>query len=85
MERNILQALWERHVYDPDFDDLPSQNTLAGWAGYHFDTTFKTALSGLVKACLLGNGKHHGRRGGYYLTERGNIAGGLIAKMTGHD
>ncbi len=85
MERDILQSLLEHNIQDPDFDELPSQKTLAGWSGYPYDATFKAALSALGKAGLVDNGRHHGRRGGYFLVVRGVLAAQTIVKMNGHD
>lgn len=70
-ERNILQAMLENSVTDQMKPNLPGQKLVATWAGYDLDTTFKTSLSGLVKAGLLVNGKHTGKRGGYSLTAEG--------------
>jgi len=54
--------------------DRPSQMRLAKLAGYEPDATFKNALSNLVKLGLLDNARHHGGRGGYFITERGRLA-----------
>jgi hypothetical protein len=85
MERCILQALHEKDITDPDTDEMPGQKIIAEWAGFPFDTNLKNALTALVKARLLDNGKHHGRRGGYFLTERGVVAAQLLHNVTGHD
>jgi 7-cyano-7-deazaguanine synthase in queuosine biosynthesis len=78
MQRHIIQALSERDITDPDIDKLPGQPKVAELAGYTYDTSLKNALTALVKAQLLDNGKHHGRRGGYFLTERGLMAAQLL-------
>lgn len=78
MERNILVALSERHVIGIDAKNHPGQELLSRWAGYNCDASFKAALSGLVKMQLIDNGKHHGRRGGYFLTEDGKRAAEIV-------
>jgi hypothetical protein len=85
MQRCILQALLEKDVTDPDIDELPSQRMVADWAGYPYDTSIKNELTALVKMQLLGNGKQHGRRGGYYLKGRGVQAAKLLCETTSHD
>lgn len=84
MERNCIQVLFERHIIGPNAMNRPAQETLSKWAGYSCDTNFKTALSAIVKANYLDNGRHHGKRGGYFLTARGDRAGKLITS-TSHD
>lgn len=74
MEREILQGLHERRVYGIDSKTLPSQQVLSKWVGYSLDTTFKNALATVVKAEFVDNAKHHGRRGGYFLTPDGRQA-----------
>lgn len=78
MEHNIITALSEKGVVGLHAANQPSQVTLAKWAGYKWDTTFKNTLSSLVKAEFLDNGSHHGRRGGYFLTPKGEEAGRLL-------
>jgi hypothetical protein len=85
MERCIVQAIAEKNITDPQLDQLPSQQTVAQWAGYDYDTNLKNSLTSLVKAQLLDNGKHHGRRGGYFLTDRGVLAAKLLSESNGHD
>lgn len=80
MERHILVALGERSVVGLEAKNLPGQQQLAKWAGYDWDTSFKTALSTLCKTGLLDNGRHHGRRGGYFLSTEGAAAAQLIDK-----
>lgn len=74
MERKILQTLNERKVYNLEHTNLPTQEALAKWTGYPYDASLKAALSSLVKACFLDNGRHHGLRGGYFLTPDGKAA-----------
>jgi hypothetical protein len=69
-------------VTDPEIDELPSQRMVAEWAGYPYDTSIKNELTALVKMQLLGNGKQHGRRGGYYLKGRGVQAAKLLCEAT---
>jgi hypothetical protein len=78
MQRNVIVALAEKKVIGVDAANQPGQTMLARWAGYDCDATFKGALSALVKAGFLDNGRHHGRRGGYFLTAKGRQASGLI-------
>lgn len=78
MERSCLQAMGEKGIFDLVAGRLPNQEALSRWAGYPCDTTFKTALSSLVKAGYLDNGRHHGKRGGYFLTVCGMRAFGLL-------
>ncbi len=85
MERDIIESLAEHDVTDPELDELPGQKKLAEWAGYEFNTNVKNALTALVKSGLLGNLKHRGRRGGYFLTAAGVIAGEIVRNATGHD
>lgn len=80
LERCVIAALAEKHVIGVDASNQPGQALLAKWAGYAFDATFKAAVSSLVKARLLGNGRHHGRRGGYFLTTNGKQAADFLAK-----
>jgi len=82
-ERNCIQALFEKNVIGAAAKHRPSQETLSKWAGYPFDTTFKNALSALVKAGFLDNGRHKGTRGGYFLTAKGERAGALL--VNSHD
>lgn len=83
MEREIIQALHEKRIVSMEGSaKLPSQSVLADWAGYPFDTTFKSALATVVKTRLVGNGRHHGLRGGYFLTPDGRRAAQL---SFGHD
>lgn len=78
MERHIIIALAEHKVVGLDNALQPSQWVIAGWAGYEWDATFKATLSTLVKTKFLGNGRHHGRRGGYFLTPKGERAATII-------
>lgn len=78
MERHIIIALLEKDVIGLQAVNQPSQQTLAKWSGYEWDTTFKNALSALVKAGFLDNGSHHGRRGGYFLTPTGERAAAIL-------
>ena len=71
MERAIAVALLEKGCLSASASHLPSQETLSRWAGYKWDSAFKSALSSLVKSGLLDNARHHGRRGGYLLTSEG--------------
>lgn len=80
MQRHVIVALAEKRMIGVDARNPPGQTRLATWAGYGCDATFKGALSSLVKARLLGNGRHHGRRGGYFLTAVGKQAADLVAK-----
>lgn len=80
MQRNVVQALSERGFVEPKAKKLPGQALLAKWAGYEFDTTFKNAMSSLVKTRLVDNAKHHGRRGGYFLTAIGTQAAEIIIR-----
>lgn len=80
IQRHVVQALSERGFVDPKAKKLPSQASLAKWAGYEFDTTFKNAMSSLVKTRLVDNAKHHGRRGGYFLTATGTQAAEIIIR-----
>jgi hypothetical protein len=79
MQRDCIQALYERSIIGENASDRPSQEVLAVWAGYSHDATFKNALSALVKAEFLDNGRHHGTRGGYFLTVKGEEAGPIIS------
>lgn len=78
MERNCIQSLYEKGIVGANVNNRPTQETLSRWAGYQCDTNFKTALSAVVKAGYLDNGRHHGKRGGYFLTPKGECAGQLI-------
>ncbi len=78
MERHSIIALAENNVIGLDSTKQPSQKLIAQWAGYEWDASFKAALSSLVKAGFLGNGKHHGRRGGYFLTPKGEVAAAIL-------
>lgn len=80
IERDCLVAVYEKGIVGPDARNQPDQNTIAGWAGYAWDATLKAALSTLVKMEMLGNGRHHGRRGGYFVTDRGAAAAEIISK-----
>lgn len=80
MQRHVIVALAEKRMIGVDARNPPGQTRLATWAGYGCDATFKGALSSLVKARLLGNGRHHGRRGGYFLTAAGKQAADFVAK-----
>jgi len=77
MERDAIQALCERRI-DVNASGKPNQATLAKWAGHKYDATFKAALASLYKAGFLDNGRHHGTRGGYYFTPKGERAGRWI-------
>lgn len=79
MEREAIVALAEKCLVGPNSGRLPGQALLAKWAGnYDADATFKAAMSNLVKMGLLDNARHHGTRGGYFLTPRGLEASKLI-------
>ncbi len=86
-EQHCIQALYEKSVIGENANSRPSQDTLSKWAGYPFDTTFKNALSTVVKAGFLSNGRHRGKRGGYFLTAKGERAGALLVQpvMTSQD
>lgn len=83
MEQAVLVALLEKRCDDPERRELPSQEKLARWSGYKCDTAFKSALSGLVKAGLLDNRRHHGKRGGYFLTMPGRLAADQFRAASG--
>jgi hypothetical protein len=74
MERHIIIALAEKHAVGLDGAHQPSHEVIAKWAGYGCDSTLKATLSSLVKSGFLDNGSHHGRRGGYFLTPKGEQA-----------
>lgn len=78
MERDVIIALAEKGIVGVNAANQPGQALLAKWAGYGFDATFKAAVSALVKSRLLDNGRHHGRRGGYFLTTLGRQAAEFI-------
>jgi hypothetical protein len=79
MEREAIVALAEKRLVGPNSGRLPSQSLLAKWAGnYEPDATFKAAMSNLVKMRFLDNARHHGTRGGYFLTPLGLEASKLI-------
>lgn len=78
MERCCITALYERYTSDPERNNRPGQELLARWAGYSYTSQFKSALAGLVKAGYLDNARHHGARGGYYLTQLGQRAGRIL-------
>jgi hypothetical protein len=78
-ERECIQALYERSIIGPAAENRPGQNQLAKWAGFAFDTQCKNALAAVVKAGYMDNGKHHGTRGGYFLTAKGVRAGELLS------
>ncbi|MCC6285070.1 MAG: hypothetical protein IT439_07165 [Phycisphaerales bacterium] len=79
MEREAIVALAEKGLAGPNSGRLPGQALLAKWAGnYDADATFKAAMSNLVKMGLFDNARHHGTRGGYFLTPRGLEASKLI-------
>lgn len=80
IERDCLMAVHEKGVIGPDARNQPDQRTIAKWAGYEWDATLKAALSTLVKLDMLGNGRHHGRRGGYFVTDRGAAAAEILSK-----
>jgi len=77
-ERHIIIAVGEKKIFGIDVDELPTTNTVAQWAGYEGNTSFKTTLSGLVKSGFLDNGSHHGLRGGYFLAPKGKQAADLL-------
>lgn len=79
MERDCIQALYEHKMIGSTAPHQPSQDVLARWVGYKWDTSFKNALSTVAKAGFLDNGRHHGKRGGYYLLSKGERAGQLLA------
>lgn len=79
MEREAIVALAEKGLVSPTSGRLPGQALLAKWAGnYEPDATFKAAMSNLVKMRLLDNARHHGSRGGYFLTALGAEAAKII-------
>jgi len=79
MEREAIVALAEKGMVSPTSGRLPGQALLAKWAGnYDADATFKAAMSNLVKMRLLDNARHHGSRGGYFLTALGAEAAKII-------
>lgn len=80
MERCVLQALLEKRAIGKDSRTQPDQRELAALTGYSWDASFKSATSTLVKMGLLDNGRHHGRRGGYFLTEQGQAAAEILSK-----
>lgn len=80
MERNAITALHEKGIIGVDAPNPPGQEEMAKWSGYSWDASLKAALSSLVKMNLLGNGRHHGRRGGYFLTEQGVRAAEILSK-----
>lgn len=80
MERDIIDALAEKRIFGIEAKNAPSQEKLARWAGYAFDASLKASLSSLVKAEFLDNGRHHGRRGGYFLTQDGQLAAEILSK-----
>lgn len=80
MERNAITALHEKGVVGADASNPPGQKALAKLAGYTWDASFKAALSSLVKMNLLGNGRHLGRLGGYFLTDQGVRAAEILSK-----
>jgi len=77
-ERHIIIAVDEKKIFGIDVDELPSTDTVAEWAGYEGNTSFKTTLANLVKSGFLDNGKHHGLRGGYFLAPKGKQAADLL-------
>jgi len=80
IERDCLTAVFEKGIIGPSAVNQPDQRTIAQWAGYAWDATLKSALSTLVKVDMLGNGRHHGKRGGYFVTDRGVAAAEILAK-----
>lgn len=78
MQRKLITALFDRNILGPNAKNRPSQEILATWIGVEPDATLKNALSSLVKAEYLDNARHHGARGGYYLTLKGESAGELL-------
>lgn len=80
LERDCLIAVHEKGIIGADAPNQPDQRTIAKWAGYEWDATLKAALSTLVKVDMLGNGRHHGKRGGYFVTERGVAAAEFLSK-----
>ncbi|MCL4221937.1 MAG: hypothetical protein KJZ65_11290 [Phycisphaerales bacterium] len=78
MKRDAISALAERGLVGPESGKLPSQSTLAKWAGYECDSNFKSAMANLVETGFLNNRRHHGTRGGYFLTPLGLEASKLI-------
>ncbi|MFO0829670.1 MAG: hypothetical protein U0572_16135 [Phycisphaerales bacterium] len=80
IERDCLTAVFEKGIIGPNAMNPPDQSTVADWAGYPWDATLKAALSTLVKVDMLGNGRHHGKRGGYFVTDRGVAAAEILAK-----
>ena len=80
MERDCLMAVVEKGFTNVNAANLPDQETIAKWAGYPCNASLKSALSTLVKADLLDNGKHHGKRGGYFATELGIRAAEMLSK-----
>ena len=80
MERAVVQALSEHRVFDSQVKKLPGQLLVAKWTGYKYDTNLKNCMTSLVKTRLVDNAKHHGRRGGYFLTATGKQAAEIIIR-----
>jgi hypothetical protein len=82
VERECIQALYEKRVTGPDAAKPPSQLVLAKWVGASCNTQFKNALATVVKAGYVSNHKHRGKRGGYFLTPLGTRAGAIICDQS---
>jgi hypothetical protein len=80
MERDAIIALHERKFVGVRVKGAPGQEALAKLAGYKWNASFKAALSALVKMKLLGNARHHGGKGGYFLTDEGVRAAEILSK-----
>lgn len=78
LERRIIQVLYRKGKTEAAARSLPSQEVIGTWIDANWDGTLKHTLSTLVKAEFLDNAKHLGRRGGYFLTPRGVVAGRLL-------
>lgn len=76
-ERTVLVTLYRREVTWSS-RLRPSTLTISQWTGFKLNSGFKTMLSAMVEARWIGNRKHHGERGGYYLASRGVEAAKLL-------
>jgi hypothetical protein len=75
LHRDTLQALIE-HDCLRESVNLPNQQQVAEWVGVKWNSHFKSQLSLLVRLKLIGNRRHEGERGGYFLTAKGRRAFG---------
>ncbi len=83
LERQVVQAMYEKRTYIKESGKRPSQATVSVWVGCRLNTNLKNALSTLVKAGYMDNLKQRGRRGGYGLLPKGERAGQHFTN--GHD